>query len=405
MKRPRTPNGRAVQPIVQDGAKTSRAMLHVKDLDARDADMENGSLDDGHASSCDEADAEASKLSDEEAESRANDLVENTIDFAALRGIGEPVSGDDDDSETELEVMALADLPSQVIKTHKNDEPALDRKLAEIARFDTAKPHGDGRLPFRESLSIVMLMDEALPAELANDDLKREERFAEIATESVHLGLARLRQMKIKFRRPSDYFAEMAKSDKHMTKVKARMLHEKERIDNAQKNRNNRDIRKNKKKTRQAQLEREQGKKQKANQEISAVKLMNKKRIRDRATGANGGDDDDFPIDLLDIEEMRGGTQQFVKAPARPKANVGRKGDSAIVGADGGTRKAVNRPTERSKVRDVPSEPRGTGAGRTRGGRGPATESRGIRKPSIKLGSKKRPGKSRRVKSNGPGRR
>jgi rRNA-processing protein EBP2 len=342
---------------------------------------------------------------DEDADEDHDGNEETTVDFSKLRGIGDLAEGDDDDdSETAIEVMALADLPGQVIKTHRNDEAALDRKLADIARFETAKPHGDGKLPFRESLSLVMAIEDPLSAELANDDLKREERFAEIVTESVHVGLSTLRQMNVKFRRPSDYFAEMVKSDKHMTKVKSRMLHEKERIDAAQKNRNNRDIRKNKKKMRQAQLEREQGKKQQANQEIKAVKLLNKKRVRDRAAGSNDKeDDDDFPIDLLDVEEMKGGSGKFVKSAARPKANVGRKNDKPTAGVDKGSRRSSGGKADSPINRDGQNSHIAV-AGRARGDR-TRGDSRGIRKPAAKMGSKKRPGKSRRVKTKSSGRK
>lgn len=408
--------------------------------DDEEADATDGQ--DGHmAEDCESGD---DKVADEDAEDVEQDAA-GPSGLASLVGVGE---GSDSDSDAPLEAMAISDLPSNVVKTYRVDELALDRKLQEIALFNTAAPHGAGKMPFSESLSIPLPMGEegALPAELALDDLKREARFAELATAATHAGLARLRSEGVKFRRPSDYFAEMIKTDDHMTKVKGRLLHEKERIDAAQTNRNNRDIRKNRKKVRQAQMEREQGKKQRANEEIAGVERMRKDRLRNRAAGgATAGmddDDDEFPVDLLDIEELKG--DSFKRAPARVvKANAGRKTDKKAMGeggggagrgrgrgrgrggggGSGGGDRARYEDFVKDSARDSGERDGGgggsSGAGRGgrggrgggggRGGRGGASgrggrgPSGGVGKPGGggggRLGSKKRPGKSRRVKT------
>ncbi len=232
-----------------------------------------------------------------------NATEENTVDFSQLRGIGE--DSDESDPDEPLRFVDVSKLPAQVLSEHRNDEPALDKKLADIALFDTAEPHGAGKLPFRESLSVAMPMEGPLAAELAVDDLARERKFAELATAAVHIGLGRLRAEKVKFRRPDDYFAQMIKSDEHMTRVKTRMLGAKESIQNAQRQRHDRELVKNKKKVRQEQRLRQQEKLKQTKDEIAAVSKLRKERVRRRAEAEEPpSDDDEFPIDLLNVEQL-----------------------------------------------------------------------------------------------------
>lgn len=353
--------------------------------------------------------------------------------FSNLLGVGEASSSDDDGP---LEVMTVSDLPSSVVKTHRIDEVALERKLQDIALFNGETPGNSGKLPFAESLCVEMPVEQEgpLPADLAVDDLQREETFAKLATAAAHSGLSRLRSESIKFRRPTDYFAEMIKTDEHMTKVKGRLLHEKERIETAQKHRNNRNIRKNRKKVRQAQMEREQAKRQRANEDIADVQRVRKERLRSRSSGGvEAGiedDDDEFPVDLLDIEELNGDSVKRGQ-PHISKANVGRKSDKKSNGGrhNGAARRAGARASGdagRVRFEDIskedsngnggtgfPRNARGSIGDRRGGGRNgkPGTSGRGVRnhtggidKPSSgngrRLGSKKRPGKSRRVKTH-----
>lgn len=59
-----------------------------------------------------------------------------------------------------------------------------------------------------------------------NDDLTRELEFYRICRTAATEARNRLRKERIPFTRPSDYFAEMVKSDEHMGKVKKKMYDE-----------------------------------------------------------------------------------------------------------------------------------------------------------------------------------
>ncbi|KAH8247455.1 hypothetical protein KR038_004546 [Drosophila bunnanda] len=56
------------------------------------------------------------------------------------------------------------------------------------------------------------------------NDFKREMLFHRQAQTAVLEGIPRLHELGIKTRRPDDYFAEMAKSDEHMQKVRANLM-------------------------------------------------------------------------------------------------------------------------------------------------------------------------------------
>jgi len=62
------------------------------------------------------------------------------------------------------------------------------------------------------------------PGDQVVDDLQRETVFYRQAQAAIIEGLSRLKAMNIPTKRPEDYFAQMAKSDDHMLKVKRRVL-------------------------------------------------------------------------------------------------------------------------------------------------------------------------------------
>lgn len=79
---------------------------------------------------------------------------------------------------------------------------------------------------------------------LANDDFKREALFALEAKSACILGLELLEKHGIPTARPTDYYAEMAKSDKQMEKVKKKLVQKSEEQDRREKLRKLRDQRK-----------------------------------------------------------------------------------------------------------------------------------------------------------------
>ena len=212
-----------------------------------------------------------------------------------------PAMSDSETPAPETPVVTLvpiSSIPKETQVECRIDDATISAKLEDISIFT-----GHNR-PFSHSLCITLPAERKLKKALADDDLEREKTFAQLATEATHLALAKLRSDKTKFRRPSDYFAEMVKTDDHMAKVKAKIVFHKERIEAVQKQRNNRDIKKNKKKMRAEQMEREVEKKRQAKGEVKAIERLRKQRVRQRADEQMNDSDDEFPIDLLDVEQL-----------------------------------------------------------------------------------------------------
>ena len=74
--------------------------------------------------------------------------------------------------------------------------------------------------------SLVVTSAEPLQIDDPDDDLKRELAFYNQALGAVRIAQQRFDRLGVPHVRPDDYFAEMVKSDNHMSKVKRRMLQE-----------------------------------------------------------------------------------------------------------------------------------------------------------------------------------
>lgn len=169
--------------------------------DENDDEDENGA--NGHFDD-DEEEEEDAELSDEERVLR---------ELKAERARGENENGDDEDDEEDDENVDHEDQQRLV-----NDAAAL-REVAEELRLKS----------FAESL---VVSDDVVFTEKINpeDDKLREARFVDIATRAVESGRKQLDELKIPHRRPTDFMAEMIKSDDHMARVKRRLLFEQQKM-------------------------------------------------------------------------------------------------------------------------------------------------------------------------------
>jgi len=86
--------------------------------------------------------------------------------------------------------------------------------------------------------TLAVTAPEVEEVERVDDDLRRETVFHNQALSCAQTALSQLRALKVPYRRPEDYYAEMVKSDAHMTKVKARLLTEKKQIEDKEERRN-----------------------------------------------------------------------------------------------------------------------------------------------------------------------
>lgn len=117
------------------------------------------------------------------------------------------------------------------------------------------------KLPFSEHQSITST-DPVSIADV-NDDLTRELAFYKQSLDAVREARALLKQEGVAFARPTDYFAEMVKSDEHMGKIKQKMTDEASNKKAAAEARKQRDLKKFGKQVQIAKLqERDKAKRQ-----------------------------------------------------------------------------------------------------------------------------------------------
>ncbi|TKR83239.1 hypothetical protein L596_016862 [Steinernema carpocapsae] len=148
--------------------------------------------------------------------------VESEVEMEAT------ASGDDEGGDSDLELqIALRDglLKSDSLNVVAKEKrpPIYKRQEIEkaILAFNTKQP-------WIETLDITVPNSQKLTKELVNDDFEREVVFYKQAVEAMKLALPRLKKLNVPIFRPVDYFAEMAKSDDHMQKVRKRLMEEKE---------------------------------------------------------------------------------------------------------------------------------------------------------------------------------
>ncbi|CAH9125111.1 unnamed protein product [Cuscuta epithymum] len=130
-----------------------------------------------------------------------------------------------------------------------------------------------------------------------NDDLARELAFYTQALQGTREAYLKFQSAGLPFLRPSDYYAEMVKSDVHMEKVKGRLLSEKKRIEEAEERKK---ARENKKIAKEMQAQKLKERAQQKKHDIESVKQWRKQRQQ-------SGFDKDAKAELdLDFEDGNG---------------------------------------------------------------------------------------------------
>mmetsp|Transcript_23393 Transcript_23393/g.59227 ORF Transcript_23393/g.59227 Transcript_23393/m.59227 type:complete len:300 (-) Transcript_23393:64-963(-) len=161
--------------------------------------------------------------------------------------VEEEVMEEDDEEEVDDEVEAQIEneieepsiamgeelqLVKKGPKAFANSADDLLRKKKEI----------ETGLPWAETL--VVSVPKKVELERVDDDLNREAQFYDIALKGVQEGFNKLKELGVPVKRPNDYFAEMVKSDHHMQKIKAKLIHDKKEMDEKEKRKTDRKLKK-----------------------------------------------------------------------------------------------------------------------------------------------------------------
>ncbi|CAI9762367.1 unnamed protein product [Fraxinus pennsylvanica] len=127
-----------------------------------------------------------------------------------------------------------------------------------------------------------------------NDDLTRELAFYTQALEGARQALVTFQSMGLPFLRPSDYYAEMVKSDSHMEKVKGRLLAEKKKVEEAEERKK---ARENKKLAKEIQSQKLKERAKQKKDDIESVKKWRKQRQQSGFAGGDKGGDLDLAFE------------------------------------------------------------------------------------------------------------
>lgn len=177
------------------------------------------------------------------------------------------------------------------IKSKHEKENIIDAKLLAKRITDVQLVHNGEPVAWVETLTCV---SEKPAISNPNDDLSRELSFYNQALDTLKLARPLIQAAKIPLTRPDDYFAEMLKTDEHMSKVRKRLLSEQDRIKSAEGRRRQRELKTFGKKV---QVEREQEKEKRKKANIESIKKWRKDRQNEKSLNEVLNDDTDFNKD------------------------------------------------------------------------------------------------------------
>ncbi|PBK65813.1 Ebp2-domain-containing protein [Armillaria solidipes] len=303
---------------------------------------------------------------------------------------------EDDEGDGEEDDIALEDVedvdddvvPRQKIEI--DNHVALAR-IRESIQLDTS-------LPWTETL--VLSYPETIDVDV-DDDLNREVAFYKQALHGANAGRTLAAKHKFPFTRPSDYFAEMVKTDAHMERIRQRLLDESSGI---KKSEDKRKEREGKKFGKQVQIEKL--KERERSKKDMEERLKGLKRKRKDVLDNPNADDDAFDVAVEDAisdrpaKRGRGGASGGLSRQSRDKKFGFGSGDrrskqntrESTDNFESGSRKGSFRGGRGG--RGGGRGGRGTGAGRG-GSAGRGGGSSGGRHSSKRLG------KSRRITARG----
>jgi len=227
---------------------TEKRKSQVKAAEKRKRQKVEKADDDGTAEPITEADTvlkNGNKSEEQDFETFSDDAMEvshgeeggedeDGEDATAASTIPQPDQpGDASASEAENESdVALSDLDEGELEDtipHQrmtiNNGPALAasrKRIALLGKHRTGTKANPTPFHIHNSLiSSLPSANETIPD--PNDDLTRELEFYRIARDAAVQGRSLLQKEKVPFTRPTDYFAEMVKTDEHMGKIKKKM--------------------------------------------------------------------------------------------------------------------------------------------------------------------------------------
>ncbi|KAK1594727.1 eukaryotic rRNA processing protein EBP2-domain-containing protein [Colletotrichum navitas] len=187
-------------------------------------------------------------------------------------------SEDDDEEDPEADDVPLSDLDAdeedlEDIVPHT--KLTINNKTALLASLNRIRIDTSSAVPFATHQSVASSKPTADAVPDVQDDLQRELALLSQSLEAARKGRSLLIKEGVPFSRPNDYFAEMAKDDGQMQKVKAKLVEEASAKKAAAEARKLRDLKKFGKQVQVAKLQ----ERQKAKKDtLEKIKTLKRKR-------------------------------------------------------------------------------------------------------------------------------
>ncbi|OAX81165.1 hypothetical protein ACJ72_04492 [Emergomyces africanus] len=210
--------------------------------------------------------------------------------------------GEEDEDEEDIPLSDLSEEDTTDVIPHQrltiNNSAAI---LSSLKRISPITP----QTPFSEHNSLIST--EPIDVPDPNDDLTRELAFYTVCVSAAKSARSLLKKEGIPFSRPTDYFAEMVKSDEHMGRVKKKLYDEAASKKASAEAKKQRDLKKFGKQVQIAKLQQRQKEKRETLDKISSLK-----RKRKANEGAPTEESDLFDVTLEDAgkSNSRGGAKQ-----------------------------------------------------------------------------------------------
>merc|ERR1719253_1443204 len=168
--------------------------------------------------------------------------------------------------------------------------------LQKVKELEYKVPGDAKRVPWIDTLCVDGWKE--IPKDVkAKDGVKLESAFMDLAMDAVKEGYRRLRVMKVPASRPSDFYAEMLRTDGQMFKVRERAAEEQRRIRIVEQRKSSQSAKKFAKNVRVKRLEDKAGDKKKTLDDIADWRARKKE---------NSGNTDDQDLeDILDKQGSR----------------------------------------------------------------------------------------------------
>ncbi|TKW34700.1 hypothetical protein SEVIR_2G323000v4 [Setaria viridis] len=228
-----------------------------------------------------------------------------------------------DDVDSDVEESDSEDDSGEEAQATPSDKAIYNKEAILEKLEDIAWPKN---VDWRHKLTIEHDQGEKVDV---NDDLARELAFYTQALDGTRQAFEKLQSMKVRFLRPTDYYAEMVKTDVHMHKIKGRLLSEKRRIEEAEERKKAREA---KKIAKEVQAEKNKQRAKEKKEQIESVKKWRKQR--QQGGFAKGNDD----VPDLNFEGEEGFKQSKKKRPGVSPGD--RSGGLAKRGKEGKNRRS-----------------------------------------------------------------